>query len=229
MKSCVTEINNAVTSTKEQLTKLAEDSGLDKSLPTDWTVNGIETFGDKGLVFKVCEGFVTTLNGAATMYLVSFTFNYIKGLFNIASVLTKVMANVTGAIGGLICGAAAFIITDMIVSAITGAIERKQLNEAIDELKRLRDQVAVPLKSSATKVAATTQNIKDGIYKIDDRYQIIWNAKKEKYTFCSTRRKWCFTPCPRPPDGRCGNAAGRGARHFVAVQKRVERHRPVAE
>ena len=93
----------------------------------------------------------------------------------ITGTATSLLAMYSGAIAGTILGGAAFIITDLVASAITGAIERKELNEAIDALKNLKAQIDPSLSQAATKLAGVTQAIKDGLYRLDDKHILVKN------------------------------------------------------
>lgn len=63
----------------------------------------------------------------------------------------------------------AFVITDVVVSAIMGAIERKELNEAIDALQKLKAKM-MPLDESISKMAAINIGIRKGSYQLDDNH-----------------------------------------------------------
>lgn len=66
-----------------------------------------------------------------------------------------------------------FIISDIIASAITGALERKQLNEAIDTLTEINNNVAKPLQEATEKISGVTQSIKDGMYMLDSEHLLV--------------------------------------------------------
>ncbi len=167
---CIDEINKTITETDTKLKKLMEDIGITELLPDDWKDKGakLEDLGELTLL-NVCKAIETVAAASAAAYLGFYIFQGISisiALINaICGVASSIGAFLGGAAIGLVIGGAAFIISDLIASAITGAIERKQLNEAIDSLTKLRDDV-LPLRDAAVKLAAVTQNIKDGSYKL---------------------------------------------------------------
>ena len=111
----------------------------------------------------------------ATWYVYS-SIRFFVLVLNVAGAAISELASfLAGALGGMIVGAIGFVITDIIASAITGAIERKQLNEAIDALNEFRNKVADPLLNAATQLAGVVQAIKNGVYKVSDSLLIFRN------------------------------------------------------
>lgn len=196
---CIDEINTTITETDTKLKKLMEDIGITELLPDDWKEKGakLEDLGELTLL-NVCKAIETVAAASAAAYLGFYIFQGIFisiALINaISGVASSIVAFLGGAAIGLVIGGAAFIISDIIASAITGAIERKQLNEAIDSLTKLRDD-ALPLRDAAVKLAAVTQNIKDGSYKLapgwhlmkdeDGNYFIMKNGQRIAMAFAA--------------------------------------------
>jgi hypothetical protein len=81
----------------------------------------------------------------------------------------KISQFITGGLDVAVSSFAA-VITDLIVSAISGAIERKELNDHIDALTKFRDKCAAPLLEAAIQVQGIAQAIKDGTYKLSDQF-----------------------------------------------------------
>lgn len=168
--ACIEEINAVISDSDSKMKKLMDDIGVTELLPNDWKEKGakLEDLGELTLL-KVCKIISTVATAAAAAYLGFYIFQGISITIALISAIGGVAASVMAFMGGAllstVISAAAFIVTDMIASAITGAIERKQLNEAIDSLKKLRDDV-LPLQDAAIKLAAVTQSIKDGSYKL---------------------------------------------------------------
>lgn len=194
---CIDEINNTISETNAKLNKLMVDIGLDKLLPNDWKEKGAKV-SDLGklTVLNVCKAIETVAAASAAAFLGYYIFAGISVVFGLIGAITGVAASIGcfigGALTGMIIGGVVFIISDLIASAITGAIEREQLKEAVDSMTKLRDSV-LPLRDAAIKLAGINQNIKDGNYKLapgwylmkdeDGNYIIFENGKKYAAAF----------------------------------------------
>lgn len=175
---CVKEINDVLSDSKTKLDKLVKDIGLSELLPTDWKDKGctIDQIGAENVrkIGQIVSGLSSTAAAAFVGYYVFTGVTVAVGLISaVTGAATGLLAMCSGALAGAVLGGAAFIITDMIASAITGAIERKELNEAIDSLKKLKAQIAPCLPQATAKLAGITQSIKDGIYRLDDQHILI--------------------------------------------------------
>lgn len=199
IRECIDEINAAIKDTDVKLKKLMDDIGITELLPNDWKDKGakLEDLGELTLL-KVCKAIETVAAASAAAYLSFYIFQGISITIALISAIGGVAASIGAFLGGvaagMVIGGIAFIISDLIASAITGAIERKQLNEAIDSLTKLRDDV-LPLRDAAVKLAAVTQNIKDGSYKLapgwylmkdeDGNYYIMKNGQRRAIAFAA--------------------------------------------
>ena len=155
---CVKEINDVLSDSKTKKGCTIDQIGAENIRKIGQIVSGLSSTAAAAFVgyyvftgVTVAVGLISAVTGAAT------------GL----------LAMCSGALAGAVLGGAAFIITDMIASAITGAIERKELNEAIDSLKKLKAQIDPCLPQATAKLAGITQSIKDGIYRLDDQHILI--------------------------------------------------------
>ncbi|MEP9360740.1 hypothetical protein [Sphingomonas sp. KR3-1] len=174
VQMCLNQINSVLTDAKGKLDKLLSDIGIQNGVAgmVPGALNSDPEAQNKIRQF---------ISGAADVAIASFAawYTYV-GIQTIAFVLTytgiaisETAAFLAGALGGMIVGAVAFVITDVIASAITGAIERKELNEAIDALTQFRSQVADPLMRAAGRLAGISQAVKDGSYLITDTLLIL--------------------------------------------------------
>ena len=180
MGDCINEINDVISDTKTKLDKLVEDIGLSELLPTDWKDKGctIDQIGAENVrkIGQIVSGLASSAAAAFVGYYIFTGVTVVRSLITaITGTATSLLAMYSGAIAGTILGGAAFIITDLVASAITGAIERKELNEAIDALKNLKAQIDPSLSQAATKLAGVTQAIKDGLYRLDDKHILVKN------------------------------------------------------
>lgn len=182
---CAKEINEVMEDTKGKLDKLVKDVDLEKLLPDGWKEKGCtldEIGSEKALeIGKKISAAVTGTCGAFLGYYV-FTGSMVA--LSLITAFTGVVQNIiwylSGAFAGVILGGAVFIIGDAISSAITGAIERKDLKEAIDALKKIRDDVKKSLPNATNHICGITQSIKDGTYRIDNSH-VIWRQADGSY------------------------------------------------
>ena len=177
---CINEINDVISDTKTKLDKLVEDMGLSELLPADWKDKGctIDQIGAENVqkIGQIVSGLASAAAAAFVGYYVFTGVTVAVGLISaITGAATGLLAMCGGALVGAVLGGVAFIITDLIASAITGAIERKELNEAIDSLKKLKGQIDPCLPQATAKLAGVTQSIKDGLYRLDDKHILIKN------------------------------------------------------
>ena len=163
--------------TQTKLNKLVEDIGVSKLLPSNWEKGGvkIEDLG-KDTLLKIGKAFTAVLSTTGAGFLgyyvfVSVSFAVTWGGF-VSGAISSIAATLSGVLGGIIAGGVAFILTDMIASAITGAIERKELNEAIDALTELKRAIKDPLTNGINAISGISQNIKDGNYKLGNGWYL---------------------------------------------------------
>ena len=155
---CVSEITNAANDAKDQLAKLVADAELDKFLPGDWQKSGIKLSElDEDVFLKIGRALSMTFSVGVSGFIGYYLFTGVTAMsaiiFAAGSVTTALAALIGGAMLSLVISGAGFVITDMISSAITGAIERKKLDEALTALKKLKDDVE-PLRNSANQLGA---------------------------------------------------------------------------
>jgi hypothetical protein len=175
---CINEINAVISDTKNKLDKLVEDIGLSKLLPADWKEKGctIDQIGAENVrkIGQIVSGLASSAAAAFVGYYVFTGVTVAIGLVQaVAGVVSGMLSMCGGVLAGIVLGGAAFVITDLISSAITGAIERKELNEAIDALKKLKSQIDPCLTNATVKLAGITQSIKDGVYLLDETHLLL--------------------------------------------------------
>lgn len=176
VNDCLSEMKTALDDTEKKIKKIVDDIGISDLIP-DWSKEDFKIENiDKNLILNVGKALSATLGSTAAGFLgyyvfvnISFAITW-KGF--LTGALSSVAATLGGTIGGIIAGGAAFIITDMISSAITGAIERKELNEAIDALNKLKEAVYKPLMDGRDHIRGLIQNIKDGSYSLGNGWYI---------------------------------------------------------
>lgn len=177
LKDCLDEINDTVTDCKDKIEKIVSDMGITELLPTDWMTSGIkiDEIGEANvaLIFKILG---TSISGVASSVVAGLIFKAVTIFLNLmnayVNIMSNIAVNVTGAAFSMVFGAATFFITDIVASAITGAIERKELNEAIDILEKIKQEVS-PLREYTVKLGGITQSIIDGCYKLDDTHMLV--------------------------------------------------------
>src|SRR5580704_9597612 len=155
---CVNDFNRVITDAKPKLDKLLKDIGLEHGVPG--VVPGSIDMDPEAL-HKINNFITGAVDASVAAFATWYVYNSIR-LFvlvlNYAGAAVSDLASLlAGALGGLIVGAVGFVITDIIASAITGAVERKQLNEAIDALTEFRDKLSDTLL----------------IVKVGDTYQVV--------------------------------------------------------
>lgn len=177
INECLEEIKTVLEDSKTKMEKLVSDLGLSELLPDDWKEKGIKvsSIGEAKIakIGRIISGIAST---AAAAFIGYYIFQGVTTAIIIISAVTSTALSIAGIVGGAFFGAvlggAAFIITDLIASAITGAIERKELNNAIDSLIKLKESIS-PIKEATPKLAGITQSIKDGCYKLDDTHLLV--------------------------------------------------------
>ena len=131
---CINEINDVISDTKTKLDKLVEDIGLSELLPTDWKDKGctIDQIGAENVrkIGQIVSGLASSAAAAFVGYYIFTGVTVVRSLITvITGTANSLLAMYSGASAGTMLGGAAFIITDLVASAITGDIERKELKE----------------------------------------------------------------------------------------------------
>lgn len=177
---CAKEINDTLSKSKTTLTDLIKDIGLDGQLPKDWETSGAKLDDvdyNQWIARGVFAGVSTVLAGFITYYALQGITISISLLTIAAGITASLGAFIGGAMLSAVIGAATFVISDMIFSAITGAIERKKLQDAISALKETKKNFADPLDSAFRSLAGILTNVKNGSYPLDDTHYLIKNKK----------------------------------------------------
>ena len=168
MQMCVDEFNAVVTDAQPKFQKLMTDIGLSQAFPDVGPGSNLDPDTVHRINMFISGGVDAAVSAFAFWYVYS-AIRFFTLVINMAGAAVSELASFLGGVlGGIIAGAVGFVITDLIASAITGAIERKQLNEAIDALTELRDRVADPLLQAGTRMSGVAQAIRDGLYKLSD-------------------------------------------------------------
>lgn len=173
LQQCVDEYQRVVNDGKQKLDKLINDIGLSKGIPGLPSNFDLDPEAQHKINMFISGAVDTAVASFATWYVYNSIRLFVVIINYAGAAVSELAAFLGGALGGMIAGAIGFVITDLIASAITGAIERKQLNEAIDALTTVRDQVADPLLKAAGRLAGVTQSIRDGAYKVSDTLMIV--------------------------------------------------------
>lgn len=186
LQDCCEEIGAVVVDADSKLTKLVKDCELDKLLPSDWKEKGVnldsfnETqlheFGQK-LSF-LGDGAVSSFVG---FYALKGSYTLIMERCAVESLLGKMAAGTASFLAGAVIGAAVFVISDMIMGAIFGAQERKELNDAIDTLTAVKqdfDKYIGPEQVGA--IDGIRYMLSHGRYQLDDTY---WIEKQDDGTY----------------------------------------------
>lgn len=180
---CVNEINQVLEKTQKVLNKVVNDIGLADLLPEDWEEKGVKLDNinyNSWIAKGIFAGISISLGAFITYYVTS-------GVVLILTI-TSVVAGATlglgtilgGVLAGAMIGGAVFVITDMIASAISGAIERKNLNEAIDALEKLKTEVADRLENGAGQINSICLDNASGSYRLDDSH-VLWRMSDGSY------------------------------------------------
>ncbi len=168
---CIREINEVIKDAKSKLDKFVKDIGLEENLP-NLSVNLEEN--EKYKIYRLLNGIPSITLSAFATYYTYWAVRIVIAIANIAEAAIGALTEILGGIfAGLIVGGAAFIVSDMIISAINGAIERKNLENAIDALKEFKKKVADPLGEAGDKLRGILQSIKDGAYILSDEFMLI--------------------------------------------------------
>lgn len=172
-EACAAEIK----ATFEDLQSKFELLGKLINLPEGW--ENAAALSGSGLRLNVeylqniCNAISVSLGVTAAAFVVWFVFSGVVAW-------GKLAATAVSGIGSVVI----VILLDMIVGAITGAIERKELEKAITNLKKMRE-TTLNLSVAALEINTIVQNIekaKQGIpYTIDEDHMIRWNKTKKSY------------------------------------------------
>lgn len=186
LQACCEEIVAVVVDADSKLTKLVKDCELDKLLPSDWKEKGVNLgsfnenqlheFGQK-LSF-LGDGAVSSFVG---FYAIKGSYTLLVERFAVESLLGKMASGAASALAGAVIGAAVFVITDMIMGAIFGAQERKELNEAIDVLTGIKEDFDKYIGAEQVgAIDGVKYMISHGRYQLDDTY---WIEKQADGTY----------------------------------------------
>jgi hypothetical protein len=173
VSDCVNIFNSAIVDAKPKFAKLLADIGLSNGVP-GLPPDSINM--DPEALHKLNNFITGVVDGSVAIFATWYVYSSIRVftlVLNYAGVAVSETASVlAGALGGMVMGAIGFVISDVITSAIAGAVERKQLNEAIDALVAFRDRVADPLLKASVRLSGVAQNMRDNTYKLSPTMSI---------------------------------------------------------
>jgi hypothetical protein len=183
---CLHEINDAVESARNKLDKFIKDINLEQLLPNNLSVDLFDEHSGK--VRRALLGLPSvTLSSFATYY----TYHAVRIVITIVNLagatISSLMEILGGIAGGLIVGGVAFIVSDAIIGAINGAIERKELEDAVDVLKKFKEKVSDPLREAGDKIRGILQSIKDGVYILSDDMMLV---RTKDGTYKVVKKDW---------------------------------------
>ncbi len=171
IKECVDEINAAAKEMNPTMERVIIEMGIAKFLPPEWSKSGIRVKDLDRSNWLVAGKWISL---ACSSLLAGYLGYHIFTGVVVISALSSAIAGTSMALGTLYAGvlgglvfSAVFVITDMIASAITGAIERKQLNEAITVLKQVKEQVSDPLHAAAFTLERLCSDAERGTYQLE--------------------------------------------------------------
>jgi len=175
---CAEQIKTVAEQSKTHFSTIVKKIKLDKILPNNWE-DGIEY--DESLALKI--GRIASVSCSAILGAVVCFFLFAG--FSIAAAMLSVILGVTigltGAfLGSAVIGGVLFVLLDLISSAITGAIERGQLTEAIDALRQVKTEVYQPLLTAAATISGITVSIQDGTFKLSST-KLLWKKTDGTY------------------------------------------------
>lgn len=193
VKDCLDEMRDALDRLDEKLHKLVEDIGISQLIP-NWNDKDFEIANiGEDIILEVGKKLSFALGGTASVIVGAYVFGQVSFAITWRGFLTGALSALTstlgGLLGGLIAGGVGFIITDMISSAITGAIERKELEDAIDSLNELRNSVREPLINGKNAIDGIIRSVKDGHYKLADNWFIAKDPDGSYYIYTLENRK----------------------------------------
>ena len=181
-KECLDEIKMAAEDAKTKMNKIVKDLGLDKYLPKGDDINPDIVNFDPDAIKYIAANLVTAGIGGFTA---GFTFSLLWYSLNdylmlsplfaaCGAVLVYPISLILSAMGAGL----AFAISDMIVSAINGAIVRHELEDAIKELTKAKDNLK-PLSTITSKLYNLKQCIENEQYFLDKNHLLRRNEKGE--------------------------------------------------
>ena len=195
---CIEQINTTLKDADGKIKKLVKDIKLEEYLPKDWETQGIKIndIGDTQLINlgrMLGGGGVSLITAGYLAFYVIKGVTVAAGLISVATgAAVSTAAICGGALLGTVVGAVGFIITDMIVDSITGAVKRKKYNEAIDALEELVEDLK-PLGEAANELRSITRSINEGSYYLDETHElcrdeegfyILVRQRKQKRSAC---------------------------------------------
>jgi uncharacterized membrane protein len=151
---------------------------LSDVLPKGWETSGIKIKNlEKSKILEIGK----KISGVASVELAGFLGYYTFIGVTVISELISVSSGVVASIGALACGAAAgivvaatgFIVTELVSSAITGAIERKKLDEAIKLCEELEIKVTKPLSNAKESIEEFTNGMRNKLFDLGDGYYLV--------------------------------------------------------
>lgn len=212
---CIKEINETISESKEKLTDLVKAIKLDGELPEDWETKGAK-LEDVDYNQWIARGVFSGVSIALAGFIAFYAFRGITIAIALVSMVAEITVSLGVFIGGAmlsaVVGAATFVISDMIFSAITGAIERKKLNDAISALKEIKKQFAEPLDSAFRSLSGILSQMKTGMYPLDEKH---WLVKDSKGNYVIFEKPMSFA------NGIHANGIGENA--MPPIRKQMER------
>lgn len=176
LSDCISEIDVALKDANKKLPQLIKDMNIEDKLPKDWATNPKAIDINPDTIHKICQAISAPISGSVGVAVFIYVHRGVHLLQALLGFVVEIghwmLSPVIAVVCASITGGLAFAITDMVVSAITGAIERKELNEAIDALKKLKERM-MPLDESISKMAGININIRHGFYPLDDDHILI--------------------------------------------------------
>lgn len=175
-KDCLDEIKMAAEDAKSKMNKLIKDLGLDKYLPEGDKINPDILNFDPDAIKYIAANFVTAgLGGFAagfTFSIVWYSLNDYLLIYPLLQACGGLLASSASLLLSALSAGAAFLLTDLIISAINGAIVRHELEDAITELTKAREKLK-SLSTVTSKLYNVKENIENNKYFLDDTHLLM--------------------------------------------------------
>lgn len=164
------EIKEVLEDTKSKVPKIEQDIGI-KNLEEAFKEIDIETIRKVKKALDIAVGVIAS---SVLIYFFS----------SIFTPLNPTIYVVEAAIGDI--RLLELILVGAVLIAVVGYIERKLLDDAIEACEKFDASCIVHLDNARRKIDGINQNIKDGVYPIDDNYIIRNGVLRRSY------RRFCF-------------------------------------
>ncbi|MFB1034052.1 MAG: hypothetical protein QMC38_01755 [Sinobacterium sp.] len=170
---CLRQINKVTKQASKQAKAIIESIDVG-TLPEDWT--GEIDYDPEKLhnIFNWLTSALAVGTGVLAGYGVASFIGLLRVFAPLLNVAGRFVTSSAGAIFATgIAGVVGFLVTDAIVSAISGAIERKKLRDAMEVLEKAKLEFGEPLATAALNINSVALQFQQGVVRIDEATVII--------------------------------------------------------